>query len=41
MSNVVDVHIAHLRRKLRSVEGASPLVQTVRGVGYVFQKDGA
>jgi DNA-binding response OmpR family regulator len=41
MSNVVDVHIAHLRRKLRSGAGWSPLVQTIRGVGYVFQKDEA
>ena len=39
MSNVVDVHIGHLRRKLRGPEGASPLVHTIRGVGYVFQKD--
>jgi DNA-binding response OmpR family regulator len=39
MSNVVDVHIGHLRRKLRGSEGASPLVHTIRGVGYVFQKD--
>lgn len=29
-SNVVDVHIGHLRRKL----GEPPLIQTVRGVGY-------
>ena len=37
MSNVVDVHVGHLRRKLRET-GADPLLQTVRGVGYVFQK---
>jgi DNA-binding response OmpR family regulator len=38
MSNVVDVHIGHLRRKLRGPEGdQDPLVHTVRGVGYVFQ----
>ncbi len=37
MSNVVDVHVAHLRRKLRRA-GDDPLVHTVRGVGYVFQK---
>ena len=29
-SNVVDVHIGHLRRKL----GKPPIIQTVRGVGY-------
>jgi two-component system response regulator QseB len=30
-TNIVDVHVAHLRRKLGS---AAVLVQTVRGVGY-------
>lgn len=38
MSNVVDVHIGHLRRKLRDV-GDGPLVHTVRGVGYVLQRE--
>ena len=38
MSNVVDVHMGHLRRKLREA-GTEPLVHTVRGVGYVLQKD--
>ncbi|CAN5719934.1 response regulator transcription factor [soil metagenome] len=33
MSNVVDVHMANLRKKLRS-GGGDPLVHTVRGVGY-------
>ena len=37
MSNVVDVHVGNLRRKL-STPGSSPLLQTIRGVGYVFQK---
>ena len=37
MSNVVDVHVGHLRRKLRE-SGDDPLVHTVRGVGYIFQK---
>lgn len=37
MSNVVDVHVGHLRRKLRDA-GGDPLVHTVRGTGYVFQK---
>lgn len=32
-SNVVDVHIANLRRKLRA-DGAVPLIRTIRGVGY-------
>jgi DNA-binding response OmpR family regulator len=30
-TNVVDVHVAHLRRKLGSAAG---LLQTIRGVGY-------
>lgn len=38
MSNVVDVHVGHLRRKLRGGDQKhDPLVHTVRGVGYVFQ----
>ena len=37
MSNVVDVHVGHLRRKLEHGD-APPLVHTVRGVGYVFQR---
>ncbi len=36
MSNVVDVHVGHLRTKLRTV-GRDPLVHTVRGVGYLFR----
>jgi DNA-binding response OmpR family regulator len=39
MSNVVDVHVAHLRQKLRGDGGRDPLLHTVRGVGYVFRKD--
>ena len=35
MSNVVDVHMGNLRKKLR-VRG-EPLVHTVRGVGYVLE----
>ena len=30
-TNVVEVHIAHLRRKL---EGAKAQIETVRGAGY-------
>jgi len=32
----VDVHISHLRQKLK----ASGLIRTVRGVGYVFTREG-
>lgn len=38
MSNVVDVHIGNLRRKLAEA-GEGPLVHTVRGVGYIFQNE--
>jgi DNA-binding response OmpR family regulator len=31
--HLVDVHVAHLRRKLGEVSAAS-FVETVRGVGY-------
>jgi DNA-binding response OmpR family regulator len=34
----VDVHISHLRQKLGD-DGAR-LIKTVRGVGYVFAKEG-
>ena len=34
----VDVHISHLRQKLG--EEGSRLIKTVRGVGYLFAKDG-
>ena len=36
MSNVVDVHVANLRQKLRE-SGEEELIRTVRGVGYVLQ----
>jgi DNA-binding response OmpR family regulator len=39
MSNVVDVHVAKLRRKLKA-GGESPLIHTIRGVGYTLDRDG-
>lgn len=36
MSNVVDVHIANLRHKLRDL--GEPLIHTLRGVGYMFSE---
>jgi DNA-binding response OmpR family regulator len=37
LDNVIDVHIAHLRRKVE--EGhATTLIQTVRGVGFVLRE---
>ena len=35
MSNVVDVHVGNLRKKLRAY--GEPLLHTVRGVGYILQ----
>ncbi|HEY3712707.1 MAG TPA: response regulator transcription factor [Amycolatopsis sp.] len=37
-SNVVELVISHLRRKLD--DGAEPLIHTVRGVGYVVRRSG-
>ncbi|WP_062269551.1 response regulator transcription factor [Endozoicomonas arenosclerae] len=36
-SNIIDVHVAKLRKKLDSAGGAS-LIQTVRGAGYVLRE---
>jgi len=38
-SNVVDVHVGNLRRKLASAAGES-LFSTVRGVGFCMRRDG-
>jgi len=38
-SNVVDVHVGNLRRKLREAAGVE-MVQTVRGVGFRLQAPG-
>jgi two-component system OmpR family response regulator len=38
-SNVVDVHIGRLRRKI-DAEGEAPLLRNVRGQGYVFDVPG-
>jgi two-component system, OmpR family, copper resistance phosphate regulon response regulator CusR len=37
MTNVVDVHVGNLRRKL--LAHGTPLVHTVRGVGYMLHSD--
>lgn len=39
MSNVVDVHVGKLRKKL-AAEGRGELLHTVRGVGYLLQAEG-
>ena len=38
-SNVVDVYVGYLRRKLEA-EGGSRLLHAVRGVGYVLREEG-
>jgi heavy metal response regulator len=35
-TNIIDVYVGYLRRKL-DAEGESPLLHTVRGVGYVLK----
>jgi two-component system response regulator MprA len=37
-SNVVDVHVANLRRKLEE-EGRPRLIQTIRGAGYMLKEE--
>ena len=36
-TNVIDVHIAKLRRKLEGPDGLAPLIYTVRGAGYILR----
>ncbi|MCK5117846.1 MAG: response regulator transcription factor [Candidatus Aegiribacteria sp.] len=36
MTNVIDVHITNLRKKI-DLEGEKPLIRTLRGVGYVLE----
>jgi two-component system copper resistance phosphate regulon response regulator CusR len=37
MSNVVDVHVANLRTKLRQL--GDPIIHTLRGVGYMLSEE--
>jgi len=39
-SNVIDVYVGYLRRKLQAIHSGS-LIQTVRGLGYMFKEDDA
>ncbi|KGO33614.1 MAG: response regulator transcription factor [Desulfoprunum sp.] len=39
MSNFIDVHMSKLRKKLNIPED-EPLIRTVRGVGYLIDKEG-
>lgn len=38
-SNVVDVHVGNLRRKLKAMHGTEG-IETVRGVGFILRKTG-
>jgi len=38
MDNVIDVHISRLRQKLE-IPGCPPLLQTVRGIGFVLKEE--
>jgi two-component system copper resistance phosphate regulon response regulator CusR len=38
LDNVIDVHVAHLRKKLDDGQGIK-LLHTVRGVGFVLRQD--
>src|SRR5205807_1320204 len=40
LDNLVDAHVSHLRRKIERGTSA-PLIQTVRGIGYVLGGDAA
>ena len=40
LDNVIDVHIARLRRKVDQ-EAATNLIHTLRGIGFVLREDGA
>jgi two-component system, OmpR family, copper resistance phosphate regulon response regulator CusR len=40
LDNVIDVHVAHLRRKIDEGQRVK-LIHTVRGVGFVLREEGA
>jgi DNA-binding response OmpR family regulator len=37
-SNIIDVYVGYLRRKIET-DGRAPLLHSVRGVGYVLKAD--
>jgi DNA-binding response OmpR family regulator len=39
LSHLLEVHVGHLRRKLQAA-GVSPVIQTVRGYGYLLDPGG-
>ena len=40
LSNLVDVHVSRVRRKLAQA-GASCVIRTVRGAGFILEEDGS
>lgn len=38
MSNFIDVHMSNLRKKLKS-EGCEHIIRSIRGVGYLIERD--
>lgn len=38
MSNFIDVHVSNLRKKLRS-HGCEQIIRSIRGVGYLIERD--
>jgi len=40
LDNVIDVHVAHLRRKVDG-QHATKLIHTIRGVGFVLREEAA
>jgi DNA-binding response OmpR family regulator len=39
MSNFIDVHMSNLRKKLKST-GQEPVIKTIRGYGYLIEREG-
>jgi DNA-binding response OmpR family regulator len=39
MSNFIDVHLSNLRKKLKTSE-QDPIIKTIRGYGYLIEKEG-
>ena len=38
-TRTIDMHVAHLRRKLREERGARKLLLSIRGKGYLFSQE--
>ena len=38
-TRTIDMHVAHLRRKLREERGARKLLVSIRGKGYLFSSE--